>query len=685
MTKIRVTGVQSRRPRVKPRALITLVLLVALVVVGWTQRQQIVAIVQAMSRGALLPLLMAVGLEGCRIVFHALSYTRAFAAIGARVPLRSTVPAWFKAVFMNTVVSSGGVSGMAAVVDAARTRGVAVGSATSAAVFTQTCYYSAMFLVILVGFAIMGANGSLSARDVMLGSTIGLAALVFLGLLALGHLKPGLLQRFMRWIESLVVRLCRMLRLRRQPKPWADSLVHSFSHAATELSRRPRKALGVLATMVVAMAFDMLAFMASGFAFGITRVDALLGGYVTALVFNSFTVTPGGVGVVEGMASAVLSGYGYPGTLCVSAVLTYRALMYWIPFAVGGVLMRTTGAFSGGQQQAKQAGPSRSMPLRERVYDFMSSRSDRRTALCALVVVVTSVFEIVCATLPADVSRLLLLSQYIPASGAIDPVVVVIVGYFLLLLVPGLLMHDQGCWLLAVVSTVALGVAAALSAHGLAGIVLVILALVALIVWQGCFTQHTFLRRLDRLVLVLVYAMALAALYAMVGMVALRGMLAPDPGFAGALWMGLQSLVTFPSGAGMGPHAIWFVGTVRAVLATLMAGMVFVLGMRLARRAIEYNSPQRREMRSFNRAEARNAQELRRADRAARRAERRALLRARLHRGAPLAGRPLDDGTCWHPAEADDGSDPAEGAPGHASRDEGPQDEVQSPKDEVKG
>ena len=227
MTKIRVTGVQSRRPRVKPRTLITLVLLVALVVVGWTQRQQIVAIVQAMSRGALLPLLMAVGLEGCRIVFHALSYTRAFAAIGARVPLRSTVPAWFKAVFMNTVVSSGGVSGMAAVVDAARTRGVAVGSATSAAVFTQTCYYSAMFLVILVGFAIMGANGSLSARDVMLGSTIGLAALVFLGLLALGHLKPGLLQRFMRWIESLVVRLCRILRLRRQPKPWADSLVHS--------------------------------------------------------------------------------------------------------------------------------------------------------------------------------------------------------------------------------------------------------------------------------------------------------------------------------------------------------------------------------------------------------------------------------------------------------------------------
>ena len=231
----------------------------------------------------------------------------------------------------------------------------------------------------------------------------------------------------------------------------------------------------------------------------------------------------------------------------------------------------------------------------------------------------------------------------------------------------------------------ALGVAAALSANGLAGIVLVILSLVALIVWQGCFAQHTFLRRLDRLVLVLVYAMALAALYAMVGMVALRGMLAPDPGFTGALWMGLQSLVTFPSGAGMGPHAIWFVGTVRAVLATLMAGMgsCWACALRVvpssttapsAARCVRSTAPRRATPRSCARA-----------DRAAPPSERSALLRARLHRGAPLAGRPLDDGTCWHPAEADDGSDPAEGAPGYASRDEGPQDEVQSPKDEVKG
>ena len=661
MAHIRVQGVQSRRPRVKPRTLITLVLVVALVVVAITQRDQVVQIIQAMARGATLPLVVAFALEGCRILFHALAYTRSFRVIGADVPLRATVPAWFKAVFMNTIVSSGGVSGMAAVVDAARSRGVAVGSATSATVFTQTCFYSASFLIILIGFFVMGVSGTLSVRDVLFGSVIGVSAVVFLGLLLLGHLKPGLLQRFMRGVERLVVRLCRLVHLKRTPQPWADGLVRSFSTAASELSRRPRKALGVFGTMVIAMGFDMLAFMAAGFAFGITRPDALLGGYVTALVFNSFTVTPGGVGVVETLASAVLSGYGYPGTLAVSAVLTYRALMYWIPFAVGGVMMRATGAFSGvgasgvegaaGASAAVGAGESGrvrgGLPLRERIYDLLASQLDRRTALCGLLVGAAAIFEIVCAALPPDAAMVAMLVQYVPASGAINPVVVVIVGYFLLMLVPGLLLHDQGCWLLSVVSPLVLGVTSALSGHGLAGIVLVIAALALLIVWQGCFTEHTFLRRLGRLVIVLLYAMAVVALYAIVGMVALRGSLPSDPGLLGAVWMGVQSLVSMPDGLVAGSHAVWFVASVRAMTATLMVCLVSVIGMRTAGRIRAYNRPENREMRAFNRAEARRAAELRKADRAARRAEKLEELGLRRRTWSRRSGR-ADE----HPAEA---------------------------------
>ena len=651
-------GVQSRRLRIKPRTILTLALAIILVVAAVTQRDQVAQIVQAMSRGAVVPLLAACALEGCRVTFHALAYTRSFKVIGADVPLRATIPAWFKAVFMNTVVSSGGVSGLAAVVDTARSRGVPVGSATSATVFTQTCFYSASFLIILVGFFVMGMSGTLTVRDVLFGSVIGVSAAVFLGLLLLGHLKPGLLQRGMRWIEALVVRACRLVRLKRAPRPWADSLVRSFSTAASELSRRPRKALAVFATMVVAMGFDMLAFMASGIAFGIARPDALLGGYVTALVFNSFTVTPGGVGVVETLASAVLSGYGYPGTLAVSAVLTYRALMYWIPFAIGGVMMRATGAFSLGSAANAPAAGSESA-VRRTLGAFLASRLDRRTAMCALLVAVVAVFEIVCAALPPDAAMVDLLERYMPAGGAINPVVVVVVGYFLLLLVPGLLMHDQGCWLLGIVSLLLLGVTAALSGHGLGGIVLVIVALALLVVWQGCFTERTFLRRLGRLVVVLLYAMALAVLYAVIGMVALRGSLPGSPGVLDAAWMGVQTLVTLPAGLEPGTHALWFATSVRAVMATLMVCLVFVIGRRMVERLHAYNRPEAREMRAFNRAAARKAADLRKADRAQRRAEK--LEEMGLRR---RAGRAAGEREPVVPGPGDAPSPPEDGEPG---------------------
>ena len=366
-TSVKVQGRQSHSLRLKPSSVVTAVLVVILVVVAVTQRELIGQVVTAMGSGALPAIIAAAVLELVRIGFHAYAYTRAFRVIGARVPLRATIPAYFKMIFMNTIIPSGGTSGMAAVVDTARSRGVSVGSATSATVFVQTCYYSAMFLVIVIGFLVMGVSGTLTVRDVLLGSSIGVAAAAFLSLLALGHLKPGLLQRLMRRVEALAVRACKLVHLRRTPKPWADNLVYSFSSAASELSRRPHQALSVFGSMAVAMACDMLAFIASGVAFGITSLPALLGGYVTALVFNSFNCTPGGVGIVEGLAAAVLAGYGYPGTLTVSAVLTYRALMYWGPFAVGGVMMRVTGAFVGkGSAGESQAGKSVSADGRAR-------------------------------------------------------------------------------------------------------------------------------------------------------------------------------------------------------------------------------------------------------------------------------------------------------------------------------
>lgn len=647
MAEVKIKGVARRRLR--PRSVLTVLIVVAVAIGAWTQRAAIASVVRAMASGAVPAIVAALVFESVRIVCHALAYTRSFGLIGARVPLVATVPAWFKAVFMNTVLPSGGTSGMAAVIDTARSRGVAVGSATTATLYTQTCYYSSIFLVVVVGFAIMARTGGLDLSTVLIGSIMGVAALAFVALLAMGHYAAGTLQRFMRWVERFVARACRALHIKRVPQPWADALVHSFSGAATELSRRPRQALAVFAVMVLAMAFDLLAFVASGVAFGVVRPDARFAGYVTAIVFNSFNVTPGGVGIVEGLAAAVLAGYGYPMAVCVSAVLVYRAAMYWIPFVIGGVMMHVTGAFGGARGGAADSGSApesvyvhrrrSTMSLRDRVLAFASSRVEVRTAICAAAMAVCATVGLVAASLPADSVMVAAVTSHVLPNVPFDPVAMVVCSYVLLVLVPGVLVHDQGSWLMAFVALLGLGICCALAGRSVWVPVAVIATLALLAVEHGCFEGRGFLRSARRLIGLLVYALLLAVAYALVGSLLIRCDFVPDPGVGAALRMGLQALVTRPvlPDVSVGPQAIWFFRSVWAVTITLHLIVLYMLAYAAVNWAANRSRPERRAARARSQAESEAAAAERRAARKARRMARgqrvREVMGERLGRG----------------------------------------------------
>lgn len=658
MASVRIKGVNRRATGL--RVALAVVALVVLVVLAWFQRHNLASVVRVLSTGALIPLLAAAICESTRIVFHAYAYTRAFKVINATVPLSVTVPAWFKAVFMNTVLPSGGTSGMAAVVDAARRKGVAVGSATSATIFTQTCFYSAMFLVVLLGFGVMAYSGTLQVRDVLVGLVMGAAALVFVGLLAMGHYAPGLLQRCMRGIEGLVARLCAKLPwIKHPPHPWADTLVRSFSSAATELSRRPKRALAVFGVMVAAIFFDMLAFVASGFAFGITRLDALFCGYVTALVFNSFNVTPGGVGIVEGLASAALASCGYPVTQAVSVVLVYRAFMYWIPFVIGGIIMYVQGLFSGRAETTAAAAAATvaahmsgsnepvyvrrrrsEMGLRERIVAFVNNKMELRTVICAAAAALCAIGGCIGAAFPADPLMVEAITGKVLDAGPLDPVAMVVCAYVLMLLVPGIAVHDQGNWLVGIGALLALGLSTALSGHSVWVMVGAIVTLVLFALWRNCFTAHGFLTSAMRVARLLAYSVGVAVVYTLIGSLWVVDGITPSPGVGGALWMGLQAMVGEPyvGDATMTPQAAWFFMSVRAVTITLTVFVGCVALVIVAGRVADWSRPERKKDRAAARREAQEAAAQRKRKRQERWEALRgdAIARARWRRGDSL-------------------------------------------------
>lgn len=65
-------------------------------------------------------------------------------------------------------------------------------------------------------------------------------------------------------------------------------------------------------------------------------VDGLIVAFGLANVLAAIPLTPGGLGIVEGVYVPVLVGFGLPRATAVVGVVSYRIAQYWLPIVIGG-------------------------------------------------------------------------------------------------------------------------------------------------------------------------------------------------------------------------------------------------------------------------------------------------------------------------------------------------------------
>ena len=68
----------------------------------------------------------------------------------------------------------------------------------------------------------------------------------------------------------------------------------------------------------------------------ISPIDLLVA-YGLANILAAIPITPGGLGIIEGVLIPTLVGFGVPHSQAILAVLAYRLVNFWIPIPVGGV------------------------------------------------------------------------------------------------------------------------------------------------------------------------------------------------------------------------------------------------------------------------------------------------------------------------------------------------------------
>lgn len=69
----------------------------------------------------------------------------------------------------------------------------------------------------------------------------------------------------------------------------------------------------------------------------LTSPDSLLVAYGLANVLAAIPITPGGLGVVEGVLTTLLVGFGTTRGIAILAVISYRLVNFWLPIPVGAL------------------------------------------------------------------------------------------------------------------------------------------------------------------------------------------------------------------------------------------------------------------------------------------------------------------------------------------------------------
>ncbi len=129
----------------------------------------------------------------------------------------------------------------------------------------------------------------------------------------------------------------------------AASIVRQIAKRLRELAADPKLLSAVIGWATANWLLDMAALWVFLAAFGgKLPLDGLVVSFGLANVFASIPITPGGLGIVEGIYIPTLVGFGLSRSVATLGVLSYRLAQYWLPIVLGGLayLSLRVGPFS---------------------------------------------------------------------------------------------------------------------------------------------------------------------------------------------------------------------------------------------------------------------------------------------------------------------------------------------------
>lgn len=247
--------------------------------------------------------------------------------------------------FVNIVAPSAGMGGMVVFVSRARSKSYSTGRAAIAGALFLFFDYLGFLFVLTLGILVLVRRHNLdwfeiAATIILLAIFVTMATLIFLGVRSADHLARALVWMARKVNHSLKWVLKRDYLSEQRATYFARDAADGLKelrHAHTNLLLPILLALinKVLLIFVLACVF---------WAFNVPlTIGTLIAGFSISYLFMIVSITPSGIGVVEGILTLTLRSLNVPLEAAAVVALAYRGFSFWLPMLVGMITFRWMG------------------------------------------------------------------------------------------------------------------------------------------------------------------------------------------------------------------------------------------------------------------------------------------------------------------------------------------------------
>jgi hypothetical protein len=319
--------------------IVILFLGVAFVILRFSEVQNVVVTLKSANSGYLV---LALAIQLVSFAVLGLTFRSIYRLLGLNEGLWHLTLVAVAGGFVNIVAPSAGIGGIAMFVNDGQERQQAPGKVMVAGALYFLMDEAAFLCVLSVAMSILLKRHDLNAGEIFAAVALVIIALSIASLLYLGYRSSKMLGNVLAKMARLVNYIVRPF-IRREYL--SEARAHQFAAEVEEglgsLPEKPRSLfvpfLFSLLNKILLMVILAVSFLSFKVPF---TVSTIIGGFSIAYLFLIVSPTPSGVGVVEGIMAVALHSLRVNFSHAVIITLTYRAITFWAPLAIGALAFR---------------------------------------------------------------------------------------------------------------------------------------------------------------------------------------------------------------------------------------------------------------------------------------------------------------------------------------------------------